>query len=154
MKSLELSPINEFYSSKTIALVGISTVKSKFGNYIFKQLVKRGYSVLPIHASLGSYEGKEVFKSIADLPEHTDAILINTRPTSSRLLVQQAIDKGIKKIWLQPGSDDEKTLVDLPVGDAQVITGQCAIMFLEKPGFPHNLHRYFHMRKSRVASVN
>jgi len=148
MKSLNLSPINEFYSSKTIALVGISTVKSKFGNYIYKQLVKKGYSVLPVHASLSSFQGNEVFRSVADLPEQTEAILISTRPASTKILVQEAIAKGIKKIWLQPGSDNEYTLAELNTNEVQIITGQCAIMFLEKPGFPHNLHKFFHLRKS------
>lgn len=146
MPKLNLTPIHEFYASRQMALVGISNVKSKFGNYIYKQFTKRGYTVYPVHTQITEYHGKQVYPSISALPEGIDSILINTKPESTRQLIEDALAKGIRKIWLQPGSNDDKTLEGLNQDGISIITGECCIMFLDKPGFPHNLHRYFHVK--------
>jgi uncharacterized protein len=147
MKPANLTEVQDFFNAKGIAIVGISATKSKFGNYIFKKLKQRYNNLFPVHRDFSEFQGIPCHSSIARLPEQVDSIILNTKPDATQALLKEALMHGIQKIWLQPGSDNEQTLEGISLGNAKIIRGECIIMHLEKPGFPHNLHRFFHVRK-------
>lgn len=151
MKSTVIAEVNDFFQHQGIAIVGISTVKSKFGNYIYKMLEKRNAKIFPIHRNLTEFRGNKCYSSIAQLPDSADALILNTRPAETRQLIQEAKSRGIRKIWLQPGSDEASTLDGIDTQNMLIMRNECIIMHLEKPGFPHSLHRFFHIRKLEKA---
>lgn len=153
MKSTVLAEVNDFFQHQGIAIVGISTVKSKFGNYIYKMLEKRNEKIYPIHRTLTEFRGNSCYTGIAQLPDSVDSIILNTRPAETKVLVEEALKRGIRKIWLQPGSDDSSTLEGINAENALIIRNECIIMHMEKPGFPHSLHRFFHVRKLIKAAM-
>jgi len=51
--------IEEFMSQKNIAIAGVSRKKQKFGNAIYKEMVKKGFNVFSVNPNLDEYEGKE-----------------------------------------------------------------------------------------------
>lgn len=147
MKSTVFAEVNEFFQHQGLAIVGISTVKSKFGNYIYKMFEKRNAKLLPVHRTLNEFRGNKCYSSITQLPASADALILNTRPAETRQLVQEALARGIRKIWLQPGSDEASTLDGIDTRNMLIIRNECIIMHMEKPGFLHSLHRYFHFGK-------
>ncbi len=108
-----IEAINNFTSQKNIAVAGVSRKKQKFGNAIYKELIKRGYNVYPVNPNLNEYEGKICYKDINSLPDEVTGIVINTKPETTKKLIKEAEAKGIKNIWLQQGSADKETIAEV-----------------------------------------
>lgn len=134
--------INEFLAQKNIAIAGVSRKKQKFGNAIYKELAKKGYTLYPINPNIETYEGKKCYPDIDSLPGEVSAIVLNTKPAITKNLIDQAENKGIKNIWLQQGSADKETLETIKTKDANIIGKQCVIMFAEPVKGIHGFHKW------------
>jgi predicted CoA-binding protein len=139
MKSL--ASIKEFLAQKHLAIAGISKRKSKFGNTIFKELKKKNYQLYPVHPEMTDYEGITCFSKVDDLPEEVSGIIICTKPDKAEKLVNDAVEKGIKHIWLQQGAQNETTMKMANENNLNLITKECVLMFAEPAAFIHRFHR-------------
>jgi predicted CoA-binding protein len=136
-----LASIKEFLAQKHLAIAGVSEKKSKFGNTIFKDLQKKEYQLYPVHPELKEYEGVACFADINSLPDEVTGIVICTKPDKAEKLVNEAICKGIKHIWLQQGAQNESTLKMAEENNINLITKECVLMFAEPSAFIHRFHR-------------
>jgi uncharacterized protein len=138
----ELPKIEDFLNLKSFALVGASAAKKKFGNYILKAMVERGFKVYPIHRTASVVSGVKCYNSFDELPEMPEGVIICVPPKQSEIVIKQAAVAGVKNIWIQLGADSHAALTYCHANDLNVISGECMMMFFRKPGFPHNLHRF------------
>jgi predicted CoA-binding protein len=136
-----LASIKEFLAQKHMAVAGISRKKSKFGNAIFKELQKKNYQLYPLHPELEEYEGIACYAEISTLPDEVSGIVICTKPEKAEQLVNEAVRKGIKHIWLQQGAQNENTMKLADEHDINLITKECVLMFAEPSAFIHRFHR-------------
>ncbi|WP_420545253.1 CoA-binding protein [Nitrosopumilus sp.] len=89
-------------SSKTIAVVGISTNPEKPAHYS-KYLQSKGYDIIPINPNAEQILGKQCLKDVKDVKEAIDVVQI-FRPSDQVLpFVKNALLKNPKMIWLQKG---------------------------------------------------
>lgn len=137
-----LNSINEFTSQKNIAVAGISRKKQKFGNAIYKELLKKGYQVYPVNPNLDEYDGKKCYKDINSLPDEVTGLIINTKPDITKNLIGEAEAKGIKHIWLQQGSADKETIKTVASSNSNIITKECIMMFGDSVKGIHGFHRW------------
>lgn len=137
-----LAKIEQFIAQRHIAVAGISGNPRKFGNAIFKELKKQGYIVYPISRHLSEFEGENCYPDIASLPQVVSAIVINTKPEQTEILVKQAQQKGISNIWLQQGSSNPGIVKETANSANNVIAGQCILMFAHPTHFMHKAHRF------------
>ena len=140
---VRLNKIVEFTAQKHIAVAGISRTLHKFGNSLFKELKKQGYTVYPISLHITEFEGVACYKDIASLPPEVGSIVISTKPEQTKLLLEEARKKGIRNIWLQQGSTDNETSEAVKNATDNVITGQCLMMFTKPSHFMHRTHAFF-----------
>lgn len=139
MNSLQL--ITDFFENKELALVGVSSKKEKFGNTLFKELKKKDYTVYPIHPSMKDFEGRKCYNSVAELPDHVNTIVINTKPENTLKILPELEAKGIKNVWLQQGSENPACLDEAEKLGLNFISKECLLMFLEPVGTLHKIHR-------------
>jgi uncharacterized protein len=134
--------INEFLKAKCIAISGVSRDKNKFGYLVYKSFIEKGINVIPINPNIENIDGVAVFSSVSNLPLDVDAIVILNNRNRSQEIIDQAISKRIKNIWIQQKSD--------PVGFNEssintfhnIITGECILMWLEPVKGFHKFHRF------------
>lgn len=138
-----LQQIEQFTAQKHIAVAGISRTQHKFGNSVFKELKKQGYTPYPISMHLAEFEGIACYKDIASLPAEVGSIIINTKSEATKVLLAEARAKGIKNIWLQQGSADKETILATKDATDNVISGQCLLMFTKPSHFMHRTHAFF-----------
>ncbi len=151
---VSLEHIKQFFQSEHYAIVGVSAEKGKFGNFIFSKLSKKGFHLYPVHRTMKDFKGSTCYSDISSLPPEVDAVIINTPSESTPELVREAIEKGIRRIWLQQGSTSGKELFPNDIDDLLIITDECIIMYLDKPGFPHNLHAWIKGRQRNKEAMN
>ena len=132
--------IEQFIAQRHIAIAGISRNPRKFGNAIFKELKKQGYTLYPISQHLTEFEGENCYPDVASLPAEVSGIVIVTKPEQTEILLKQAQEKGISNIWLQQGSSNAKIIADVANTKNNVIAGQCILMFANPSHFMHHAH--------------
>jgi uncharacterized protein len=133
--------IDEFLSQPALALIGISRSGRKFGNYAYRALVAKGYRVYPIHPSARSIKGIRCYPSVAEIPERVEAAVIVLPPAQAAIAIREAAAAGIRRVWLQQGSESPEVLKLCGELGIDAISGECILMFARPTGI-HKAHRW------------
>lgn len=120
--------IKQFLSSTAFAVAGASKDRQKFGNKVLRCYLQHDKKVYPINPHEAILEGVTCVKLIADLPSDVNSLSIVTPPKVTEKLVQQAIDKGIKNIWMQPGAESDLAIENCKTHNINVIAGGPCIL--------------------------
>ncbi|MGE5811741.1 MAG: CoA-binding protein [Ignavibacteria bacterium] len=134
--------VDEFLAQNTIAVVGVSRTKTKFGNAIYKELKQKGYSVLAINPHLTSFEGDVCYPDLLSVPEKIDAVIINVPPAQAEKVVREAQQAGINKVWLQQGSQSDEAVKFCEENGIDYVSNECILMFAQPTAFMHRAHRW------------
>ncbi|MBZ0202451.1 MAG: CoA-binding protein [Ignavibacteria bacterium] len=138
-----IAEIEAFMQLKSFALIGASAKNSKkFGNFILKKMLGNGRTVYPIHRTAKAIDGIKCYPDIKSLPANPYGVVVAVPPRETVKVVAELYEAGIKNVWLQMGAENDKSIAYCITKGMNVIAGQCIIMFLESPGFPHNLHKW------------
>lgn len=90
-------------STRTIAVVGISSRESAPGNYVPKYLQEQGYKIIPVNPKLDQIFGERSFPELRSLNAPPDLVLIFRRRDYVADIVDQAVEIGAQAIWMQEG---------------------------------------------------
>jgi len=88
---------------RTIAVVGISPKEARDSNRVAKYLMDQGYEVVPVNPGQREILGKPCFKTLKDIPFPIDMADLFLNPTRVPPVVDQAIEIGVRAIWMQEG---------------------------------------------------
>ncbi len=128
-----MSNIDAFLAAGTFAVAGASNNRSKYGNLVFRALLKSGREVYPVNPSARRIENYTAFASVTDLPVNPDALSIITPPVITRAVVDDAIRAGVQHIWMQPGAEDERASQSARAAGINVIDdGSCILVLLAR----------------------
>jgi uncharacterized protein len=89
----------------TVAVIGASANRRKFGNKALRAFRHRGYTVVPINPHADVIEGERAYATVLDYPDPIDEATVYVPPDIGRQVIDQVATKGIKKVWLNPGAD-------------------------------------------------
>ena len=89
----------------TVAVIGASANRRKFGNKALRAFRHRGYTVVPINPHADVVEGERAYATVLDYPGPIDEATVYVPPDIGRQVMDQVATKGIKKVWLNPGAD-------------------------------------------------
>ena len=96
--------IDQFVSSKRIAVVGMSRSGKKFGNMAARELKMKGYEIYPVHPEAVEIDGFACSPYLQSLSGKVDAVWISIPPKNVSQVLQKAAQIGLKNIWLQQGA--------------------------------------------------
>jgi len=134
--------IEDFLSEKNIAVVGVSRNDKKFGYTIFKELKTKGYNVYPVNPNASNIDGEKCYPSLLALQGKVKAAILVIPPLAAREAVKDAYTAGIKKIWMQLGSESEEAISYCKEVGIDVIHNECVLMFAEPAAFFHRAHKW------------
>jgi predicted CoA-binding protein len=92
---------------KTVAVIGASANRTKFGNKALRAFEKQGYRVIPINPNEREVEGHKTFASVLDVAEAIDMATVYVPPAIGVRVMEDLAKKGIREVWLNPGADDD-----------------------------------------------
>jgi predicted CoA-binding protein len=133
-----LKQINQFLETQPIALVGVSRNPKKFGYAAFKELKEKGMKIIPVNPETDEIMGEKSYRNIMSLPAEVKGIIVMTKKDKTASVVREAVDKGIKEIWIQQMAGSKESLHDLIGKDVNCITGECILMHYK----PHSIHKF------------
>jgi predicted CoA-binding protein len=92
---------------KTVAVIGASSNRSKFGNKALRAFERQGYKVFAINPNESEVEGHRTFASVLDVPDTIDMATVYVQPDVGVHVMEELAKKGVREIWLNPGADDD-----------------------------------------------
>ncbi len=95
---------------KTIAVLGASSNRGKFGNKCVRAYLAGGYRVFPVNPGEDQVEGLAVYARLADIPVPLDRISVYLPPPLTFELLPEIAEKGANEVWFNPGSADGRVL--------------------------------------------
>ena len=97
---------------KTVAIIGASNDRSKYGNKSVRAHLQQGYTVYPVNPKESEIEGLAAFKSIADVPVRPDRVSVYVPPTVLKKVLPDIAAKGCDELWLNPGTESDDVMAE------------------------------------------
>jgi predicted CoA-binding protein len=95
---------------KTVAVIGASTNRRKYGNKALRAFAQQGYAVIPINPHETEIEGHRCYASVLDVPGPIDMATVYVPANVGVRVLQDVAKKGIAEVWLNPGADEPEVL--------------------------------------------
>ena len=92
--------------NKTIAIIGASTDRSKYGNKAVRAFTQGGWTVYPVHPAVPEIEGLKCYASLAEVPGPVFRISLYVPPAIGKKLLPEIARKPHQELFLNPGSED------------------------------------------------
>lgn len=123
--------IEQFLAAPAIAVAGVSDNPHKFGHKVFRCYLSHNRKAFAINPNEAKVLGHTVYKNIAALPERVESLSIITPPAVTAKIVDEAINLGVKNIWMQPGAEHEGAIQKAEAAGLNVIHGgPCVLVVL------------------------
>jgi predicted CoA-binding protein len=98
-------------AGKTVAVIGASANRTKFGNKAVRAFRDAGWTVFPIHPTLAIVEGLAAYRDLDALPVAVlDQVSFYVPPRVGIALLEQVNRKHVQEVWLNPGSESTEIL--------------------------------------------
>ncbi len=108
---------------KTIAVLGASANRHKFGNKCVRAYLETGWQVYPVHPAEREIEGLPAHRTLAEVPARLDRISVYLPPATTFGLLPEiaraaAPSTGVgaageaTEVWFNPGSADAAVLAE------------------------------------------
>jgi uncharacterized protein len=91
---------------KTIAILGASQQRSKFGNKAVRAYLHAGWEVHPVNLSGEEVEGLPTVRRLDEVPGGLDRISVYLPPPVTRELLGEIAARGAGEVWFNPGAAD------------------------------------------------
>ena len=113
--------------AKTVAVIGASNDRRKFGNKAFRAFQAQGYTVIPINPNEHDVEGTPTYKSVLDVPGAIDMATVYVQQAVATQLLAEFEEKKIPEIWVNPGAESDALLREAARRKLNVIAA-CSII--------------------------
>jgi predicted CoA-binding protein len=97
---------------KSVAIIGASNDRSKYGNKAVRAFRAAGYAVYPVNPHEAAVEGISAFKSVLDVPVRPGMVSVYVQPEVLLKLLPEIAAKGCDELWLNPGTESDENLTE------------------------------------------
>ena len=94
----------------TVAVLGASADRAKFGNKAVRAFRQQGWTVYPVNPKETEIEGLSSYKSITEVPVRPQRISVYLPPPVLLKLLPDIAAKGCDELWLNPGTESDEVL--------------------------------------------
>jgi len=123
--------IAKFLDAQIFGVVGASVDRSKYGNKVLRCYQMKGLRAVPVNPREREVEGVACVASVSDLPVEVSSISVITPPAVTERVVDEAVLKGVKNIWMQPGAESQVAIEKCVKAGINVIAdGSCILVVL------------------------
>lgn len=118
---------NLLRNSKTIAVVGLSSRRTRPSYGVSEYMKSRGYTIIPVNPNETEVLGEKAFPTLDDIPGPVDIVDVFRRPENVPEIVDAAIRIGAKGIWLQEGVVHEEAAAKARAAGLEVVMDRCIL---------------------------
>ena len=97
---------------KTIAILGASNDRAKYGNKAVRAFQRQGYAVYPINPKETQIENLPAFPSIREVPVRPQMVSVYLPPPVLLKVLPDIAAQGCDELWLNPGTESDEVLAE------------------------------------------
>jgi len=97
---------------KSVAVIGASNNRAKYGNKAVRAFRQLGYTVYPVNPHETTIEGLPAYPSVDALPARPDMVSVYVPPQVLINILPSIASKGCDELWLNPGSESDEVLAE------------------------------------------
>lgn len=97
---------------KSVAIIGASSNRSKFGNKAVRAFRQQGFSVYPVNLSETEVEGLPAYRTILDVPVRPELVSVYVPPSKLLEILPDVAIKGCDELWLNPGTETPEVVAE------------------------------------------
>jgi predicted CoA-binding protein len=94
-------------SEFSVAVIGASNDRRKYGNKAVRAYVDAGYTVLPVNPKEATIEGLRTYPTIDAIDRPLDFVSLYVPPAAGMKLLPAIAAKKPRELWLNPGTESE-----------------------------------------------
>jgi predicted CoA-binding protein len=117
--------VDRLLALDTWAVVGLSNDTSRAAYGVAAFLQARGKRIVPVHPRAETVHGEQGYARLADIPFDVDVVDLFVRSELAGPVVDEAVDKGAKGVWLQLGVVDEAAAERARAAGLDVVMDRC-----------------------------
>ena len=114
-------------SAHTIAVVGLSGKRFRPSYGVAEYLKRSGYRIIPVNPNESSVLGEASYAELDSVPDQIDIVDIFRRSEHVPEIVEAAIRKGAKAIWMQEGVYNEEAARRAEEAGLAVVMDRCIL---------------------------
>ena len=122
---MSIKEILETY--KTIAVVGLSSQRGRASYSVSQYMQKHGYRIIPVNPNETEVLGEKAYASLDDVPESFEIVDIFRRPEYVPDVVEAAIRRNARVIWMQLGVVNEEAAARARAAGLEVVMDRCIL---------------------------
>jgi len=112
-------------TTKTIAVVGLSPKPERPSHGVTLYMMDQGYEIIPVNPGQSEIFGKKSYKTLLEIPGRVDMVNIFREPSAVPDIVDQAIAKKAKVIWMQEGIVHNEAAEKARAAGLKVVMNKC-----------------------------
>jgi len=112
---------------RTIAVVGLSSQRSRPSHSVTAYMQSQGYRIIPINPHETEVLGERAYARLQDVPEPVEIVDVFRRSEHVAVVVEDAIEIGAKVLWLQEGVVDEEAAARARRAGLEVVMDLCIL---------------------------
>lgn len=117
----------DFTQIHTIVVVGLSDKPDRPSHQVARYLQEQGYRIIPVNPGVTSVLGEKSYPTLQDIPPEIiiDVVDIFRKPEAVPPVVEEAIRRGVKIIWMQEGISHPEAAARAREAGIEVIMDRC-----------------------------
>ncbi len=97
---------------QTVAVIGASKDRARFGNKAVRAFRQQGYRVYPVNPNATEIEGLSAYQSIRDVPVRPQRVSVYLPPSVLFKILPDIAARGCDELWLNPGTESDQVLAE------------------------------------------
>ena len=122
---MSIKEILETYN--TIAVVGLSSQTWRPSYSVSRYMQNAGYRIIPVNPRESEVLGEKAYPSLDDVPESFDIVDIFRRPEHVPAIVEAAIRRNARVIWMQLGVAHPAAAARARAAGLEVVMERCIL---------------------------
>jgi hypothetical protein len=123
-----MKPISEILRvCRTIAVVGLSAKRYRPSYGVAEYMQRAGYRIIPVNPHETEVLGEKCYPDLESVPGPIDIVDIFRRSEFVPEIVEAAIRKGAKAVWMQEGVIDEEAARRAREAGLEVVMDRCIL---------------------------
>ncbi len=112
---------------KTLAVVGLSSRPTRPSHGVASYMKAHGYRIIPVNPHEQQVLDEKAYLRLEDVPEPVELVVIFRRPEFVPEIVESAIRKGAKVVWMQEGIVHEAAAQRARQAGLEVVQDRCIL---------------------------
>jgi predicted CoA-binding protein len=95
---------------RTVAVIGASNHRDKFGNKAVRAYLRQGWTVYPVNPNEREVEGLPAYRSITDIPGPVTRATLYLPPEIGLGVLDAIKQKGVEELYVNPGAESDELM--------------------------------------------